>query len=156
MKFNNPNNFQYYLLATLFTLHFLNGWSIDTLQVHSPSGRITVKVWMARELNYQVFFNNRKILESSLIDLLLDKERRLSINNPIKSSAVNKIRAQIISPVPEKRKLVTDEYNLLTLIFRQPYRVEFRAYDDGVAYRISTGFKDSVYIINEVAHFSFR
>ena len=63
---------------------------------------------------------------------------------------------KIISPVPEKRKEIADNYNLLTLRFKQPYTLLFRVYNDGVAYRLVTRFKDSIFIKNEVALFSFN
>jgi alpha-glucosidase len=148
-----------YFKASLITLLFftvnINAWSNDTLQVSSPSGRILVKVWMGKQLNYRILYSNKTILEPSRIDLLLDNNRSLSANNVIKSSSVKKVIEQIISPVPEKRKIIPDVYSLLSIVFKQPYKVEFRVYDDGVAYRILTMYKDSVYVKNEVAEFSF-
>lgn len=143
------------LLAVLFIFTCLNSWSADTLQVRSPSGKISVKVWMGKQLSYTVSYENKTILEPSLIDLQLENNRSLSINNTIRSSSLKTINEQIISPVPEKRKIIPDRYTLLSIVFRQPYKVEFRVYDDGVAYRICTFFKDSVNIRNEVAEFSF-
>jgi alpha-glucosidase len=110
---------------------------------------------MGAQLNYTISFDHKTILETSAIDLLLDKNRALSVNNRIRSSSVKKINEQIIAPVPEKRKIIPDIYNLLSIRFRQPYQVEFRVYDDGVAYRISTFFKDSIYVKNEIAAFFF-
>jgi alpha-glucosidase len=43
----------------------------------------------------------------------------------------------------------------LSIEFKQPFRVEFRVYDDGVAYRILTQFKDSITVKNEIAEFNF-
>jgi len=106
-------------------------------------------------IEIQILHKNKAILQPSSIDLLLDKNRSLSSNNAIKASFVKKIREQIVSPVPEKRKVVPDIYNLLSISFKQPYKVEFRVYDDAVAYRISTSFKDSTYVNNEVAEFVF-
>lgn len=141
--------------VALFLLSFLSGRSNDTLSVCSPSGKICVKVWMGAQLNYTISFDHKTILETSAIDLLMDKNRALSVNNRIRSSSVKKINEQIIAPVPEKRKIIPDIYNLLSIRFRQPYQVEFRVYDDGVAYRISTFFKDSIYVKNEIAAFFF-
>ncbi|MEP6596545.1 MAG: glycoside hydrolase family 97 catalytic domain-containing protein, partial [Ginsengibacter sp.] len=145
-----------YLLTISFVfIFYCSGSAKDTLHVCSPSGKICVKVWMSKELNYYISYDNKIILEPSLIDLVLENNRSLSLNNPIKSSSLKKIREQIISPVPEKRKIIPDVCNILSIAMKQPFRVEFRAYDDGVAYRISTLFKDSIYIKNEVAEFSF-
>ena len=143
------------LLAALFTLLSSGAYPNDTIHVSSPSGKIIVKVWMHKTLTYSISYNNKSILLPSSIDLLLDQNRSLSLNNSIRSSTVKKIKAQIISPVPEKRRIIPDLYNLLSISFRQPFKVEFRVYDDGVAYRILTLYKDSLYIKNEVAEFSF-
>ncbi len=133
----------------------LIAFSNDTLRVSSPSGKIFVKVWMGKQLTYTISYDNKTILKPSSIDLLMENSRALSLNNAIRSSSVKKFSEQIISPVPEKRRIIPDVYNLLSIGFRQPFKVEFRVYDDGVAYRISTLYKDSVYINNEVAEFSF-
>ena len=142
-------------LTIAFILANSIAWSNDTINVSSPSGKIYVKVWMGNQLNYSIYYNNKVILEPSSIDLLLENNQSLCLNNYIRSSSVKKIREQIISPVPEKRRVIPDVYNLLSIAFRQPYKVEFRVYDDGVAYRISTLYRDSIRIKNEVAEFSF-
>jgi len=154
-KIKHPVNMRSLLLVVFLMVLQVSGWSMDTLQVCSPSGRICVKVWLGKQLNYYVSYDNKTILNVSSIDLELDKNRSLATGNAIRSSAVKSIREQIISPVPEKRKVIPDIYTLLTVQFRQPYTVEFRVYDDGLAYRIGTGFKDSVYVLHEVAQFSF-
>ncbi|HQW93587.1 MAG TPA: glycoside hydrolase family 97 protein, partial [Ferruginibacter sp.] len=72
------------------------------------------------------------------------------------SKKTERVDEDIVSPVPEKRKIIPDIYNQLTLKFAQPYSLLFRVYDDGVAYRIVTRFRDSVIIQNEEAVFSFE
>ena len=149
------NYFRTFLLTSIFILVSIMAWSNDTIQVTSPSGKIIVKVWMGKQLNYSISYNYKTILEPSAIDLLLENNQSMSLNNRIRSSSQKKIREQIISSVPEKRRIIPDVYNLLSIAFKQPYKVEFRVYDDGVAYRISTLYKDSIYVRNEVAEFSF-
>lgn len=147
--------FRSYLLPVVFILINVIAFPNDTLRVKSPSGKIFVKVWMGKQLTYSISYDSKTVLEPSSVDLLLENGQSLSLNNSIRSSSVKKIKEQIISPVPEKRKIIPDIYNLLYITFRRPYIVEFRVYDDGVAYRISTLYKDSLHIKNEVAEFSF-
>lgn len=144
--------------ATMFAVSLficIRCLSADTLKLYSPSGKIAVKVWMVKQLTYQVAFEGRTIVEPSFVDLELSGNRSLSSDNRIKSASVKKVKSQIISPVPEKRRTIDDNYHSLVIKFRQPYTVEFRAYDDGVAYRISTSFRDSIIVNNEVAEFHF-
>src|SRR5882762_10027108 len=110
------------VLFVFFILCCFNARSADTLKVCSPSGKICVKVWTGKQLTYQVYYENKSIVDPSFIDLLLDNNRSLSVNNSIKSSSIKKISEQIISPVQEKRKIIPDIYNSLTLSFRQPYK----------------------------------
>lgn len=110
---------------------------------------------MEQNLKYRIYENNKLILETSEIGMLLKNQSSFSFNNKIKSHSAKKITSQIISPVPEKRKIIHDEYNLLSIMFRQPYEVEFRVYDDGIAYRFLTRFRDSLVIQKEIADFHF-
>lgn len=143
------------VMLLLLILAFINGRAADTLRVYSPSGKICVKVWMESRLSYSVHYKDKSIVAPSAIDLHVQNNPSLSSNKIIKSHSVKKVNEQIISPVPEKRRLIPDVYNQLSVAFKQPYKVEFRAYDDGIAYRIITSFKDSVIIKNEVAEFCF-
>jgi alpha-glucosidase len=53
------------------------------------------------------------------------------------------------------RDKIKDCYNALRLDFAARFAVEFRAYDEGVAYRFVTNFKRDFKIANEVAEFAF-
>src|SRR3954465_2052631 len=110
----------------LFTTICIQVWSADTLQVCSPSGKICVRISMDKQLVYEVKFNNKQIVAPSFIDLQLQDGRALSANNAIKSSSSKKMSASITSPVPEKRHIIPDVYNELTIDFKQPFSIQFR------------------------------
>jgi len=110
---------------------------------------------MEGALKYSISYEGKTIVEPSTIDILLEHDLSLSQNNRITSSSVINIKDQIISPVPEKRRIIQDIYTELSVKFKQPFQVNFRIYDDGVAYRILTRFKDTITIINEIAEFNF-
>ena len=145
---------RYFLWLVLLFISF-GARSADTLSLCSPSGKICVKVWLDRDMKYAVYERGAIILESSEADMLLDNGRSFSAGNKIRSSEKKSVSEDIISPVPEKRKRIRDDYNLLTITFSKPYKAEFRAYDDGVAYRFMTSFKDSITVRDEVAKFRF-
>ena len=56
--------------------------------------------------------------------------------------------------MPEKKINIKDHYNEIVITFLQPYTLYFRAYNDGVAYRLQTRFKDSINITSEVTEFN--
>jgi len=127
----------------------------DTLSVKSPDGKILVKIWMNRQLYYSVQYKNSYVTENSIIDIIPLNHKALSEQNRITSHKLNHGNTQIIVPVPERRKIITNHYEEICISFKQPYQVTFRLYNEGMAYRISTLFKDSVFIKNEVARFYF-
>jgi len=145
------------LLIILLFFCTLNGYSAtkDTLSIQSPNAGISLRVWMNRQLNYKILFNGKAITGNSVIDLVPVNGKALSTQNKITSSKIDLVNSQLIVPVSERRKRMPDCYNQLTIFFKQPYKVTFKIYNEGVAYRISTLFKDSIYIKNEVARFSF-
>jgi len=143
-----------FLLAIVVSF-FTSLLASDTLSVCSPSGKICVKIWMSEHLKYCIYENKRLIVDTSSANLILQNQRSFSINNKILFSTTKSITNEIISPVPEKRKIIQDNYNLLSISFKQPYKIEFRVYEEGVAYRFLTQFKDSITIQNEVADFHF-
>ena len=144
-----------YLLAAVLLYLAFDAKCADTLSVCSPSGKICVKIWLGKALNYAIYENNKVILQPSVADMLLTNNQSFSSDNSIKSHTSKSVTNEIISPVPEKRKRIKDDYNLLSIAFRKPFKVEFRVYDDGVAYRFSTSFKDTITVQNEIASFHF-
>jgi alpha-glucosidase len=91
---------------------------------------------------------------SSLANMQLDNGIALGVNNGIASSRVQSIHSQIINPILE-RKMIPDVYNELTITLKQSFTVLFRTYNDGVAYRIVTRFKDSIIVKGKTANLNF-
>ena len=65
------------------------------------------------------------------------------------------VRDSIDTPLYRQAR-VEESYNALTLSFaRAGFALEFRAYNEGIAYRFSTSLKDSITVVGEEAVFSF-
>ena len=143
------------ILSIIFFNLFTGVYAADSVVVHSPGKNISVSVYYKDKITYTINYGEETILQPSLIDLVLENGQRLSDNLKLQKKSIVSHNERIISPVPEKRKVIIDNYNELTLQFRQPFTILFRVYNDGVAYRIITRFKDSITIKNEVARFNF-
>ena len=61
----------------------------------------------------------------------------------------------IIPPVAQKRKRIPDHFTEMEILFREPFRLIFRAYDDGVAYRIKTDIEGEMIVKSEQSAFTF-
>jgi alpha-glucosidase len=63
---------------------------------------------------------------------------------------------RLIHPVvPEKRAEIRDRYNAMILSYASGWGVEFRVYDDGMAYRFATSVEGEVVVEAEVMGFRF-
>ena len=136
-------------------LLLINTCFAQTKEISSPGNRIKIIAEIKNGLHYSVYFDNKQIVSASQIDLSLENNNSLLSKAVLKKSSAKQVRETIIPGVAEKRKLIPDNYNELVLSFKQSFAVIFRAYDDGVAYRFQTSFKDSITIENETAVFNF-
>lgn len=130
-------------------------FAVDTIDILSPDKKIRVRIEANTALRYSISYENKIVLESSAIGLVMVNGRSLSGNGAIKKMTRRYIDSIIVSPVPEKRKNIPDHFNELSILFRQPVTIVFRVYNDGVAYRFVTHFNDSIKVKEEIAEFNF-
>ena len=124
-------------------------------QLFSPDKTIHIGVNTNGRLSYSVTVDGRKIMDGSGIDIRLGSGASLSGNlNRIKQST-RSVHEIIVAQVPVSRKYIPDEFNELVLSFANGFAVVFRAYNDGVAYRIQTTIPDSIIVSGETAIFQF-
>lgn len=143
-----------FIIISLLFIEPVFSFAQQSNQVNSPDGQLSISVQISNPVSYSVTFKERPILINSPIQLKTNK----LINAPklqVRKVSVKSIKNSIISPVPEKRKIIPDVYNELTIDFKQPLGLVVRAYNDGVAYRWVSNFEDSVIIENEIASFNF-
>ncbi len=127
----------------------------DSLFVLSPDKSIRVNIRFDKDISYNVMVDNKMIVLPSAIDLVLANNKKLSDELSIQSKKLVTINQVITAAVAVQRKNIPDHYNELTIQLKQPFNLIFRVYNDGIAYRIGTRFKDSITIKNETAKFQF-
>ncbi len=144
------STFSILLLCLTFRLQAQN-----TESVLSPDGAIKVEIQNKDQLYYAVYYQGRALVLPSAIKLNIADASSRPAKLVIKKSMVQDHRAVLVSPVPEKRKNISDIYRELTIRFQQPFSLVLRVYNDGVAWRWRTHFKKSIEVQNEIAEFNF-
>jgi len=124
-----------------------------TLQ--SPDKDITVTIEAGEQLTYAVTHGNTCILAPSPIGMQLDNGTKLGTKPVVKSAKTRSVNQTLPSPLYKKAE-IPEVFNELTLTFKGNYKVIFRAYDAGVAYRFETNFRKPIIIENETADFNFN
>ena len=137
---------RFILIAIIFFCCDKNLFARDSIVVNSPDKKIQVTFNYTGKLTYSIRYLNEIIVQPSYADLILNDGQSFSGSLKLLKKSLTTVNQKIISPVPEKRKEILDNFNELTLTFRQPFSLQCRVYNDGVAYRFITRFKDSIYI----------
>ena len=121
-------------------------------QVKSPDGTVTVSIECDEVLTISASQDGVVVLSPSEIGIeTADGKTPLKVKKTEKSSTDRTIAMPVY-----KRKEVRDHYNELRLTLSNGFRLDVRAYDDGIAYRFVNIQKGKQRIINEeVAHYNF-
>lgn len=121
----------------------------------SPDKKIELTVEVGEGITWQVNHKETQVLLPSALSMTLSTGEKLGKNARISKSTQHFIDNSFETPFYKKSR-VTDQYNQLLLRFRGNYTLEFRAYNDGVAYRFLTHRKGELTITNEESNFLFN
>ena len=155
------------LLLSALLLLTVSAFAQKQYTLQSPDGKITVTVSedevieMGSEqseywLNYSVKHEETVVLDKSEIAMHIDNGRMLGVSSkPSITTAKTKSVNQTVKAPFYKRAEIRDQYNELVLNFKGNYKVVFRAYNEGVAYRFQTDFKKPFEVRREIAQFNF-
>ena len=139
--------FLFLLALVLLPTLRMSAQKVQTLT--SPDGKIKLEVSVGERLTYRAFLGDESILKDCPLGLQVGEET-FGVNPKLKSSKRTKVDETIRPAVPLKFAEVANKANQLTLSFKGGISVDFRAYDNGIAYRfvINKG-KGQVEIVNE-------
>ena len=117
-------------------------------KLSSPDGGVVAVI--NEDLSYTVTFNGKNVF-AAYAGIRLENCKCL---NTVKSPERKSVENTIISPFYRNSSIV-DRYNQLTLKADKNWKIEFRAYSDGLAYRWVYSGKEAVYIQDEIISYSF-
>lgn len=132
------------LLCTL-CVHALHA---RTFEVKSPDGRIVLKVAVTDRIVCSVTADERPLFDLGPLALRLH-DRTLGHEPRLVRHGTQAVDRSFTPAVAYKFREIRDRCNALRLDFRGGWGVEFRAYDDGAAYRFVTSLPGDVEVLDE-------
>lgn len=140
----------YKLFALLLT--FATAWgshlSAKVIDVKSPNGELNISVDVKDKIYYSVSYGNDLLLKDCYLNLQLENE--ILGNNPkLRSTKKGVIDESVKREIPLKNAVVKNHCNTLRMNFAGNYAVEFRVFDNGVAYRFITDKKGENIVMGE-------
>jgi len=141
----------FFLLAILIR----SGLSANEYEVFSPDKKIKIKINIDQQVQYSVFHGLQKILEPSPISMTVKDKGKLGFEPVLENATQRSIDQEIRPVVRVKSTVIADNFNEITLKFKNNFDLIFRVYDDGVAYRFQTAFSGKIDVLEEEVIFNF-
>tara|TARA_R110002050_G_scaffold202806_1_gene338032 strand:- start:30367 stop:32325 length:1959 start_codon:yes stop_codon:yes gene_type:complete len=124
-------------------------------QVKSPDGHISIQVTISNTISWSALLNNDVIIEKAIAAMTFSKATSFGVNPQIKSHTIKSNTSTIYPVVAHKNAEIKDEYTELSLSFKGHYKLNFRAYNDGVAYQFIDNSKTKRNVISEHVNLTF-
>ncbi len=126
----------------------ISSYAQKVITAQSPDGQINVCVTLSDAIYYDVVSHGETLLTRSTIGMQLS-DRILGEKPVLKKKSVKRVEETVTPIFPLKYSQVENNYTLLTLDMKGGYSVDFRIYDDGVAFRMRTSLPGLIEIMQE-------
>ena len=141
-------------LLLLCGLMFTTAFAQKQFTLESPDGKLRSTITVGDELTYDISRDGKQVLATSPLGMRLDNGEVWGQKPKLVGSSKKSVDEQVNSPFYRTTRM-RDHYNELTLRFKKDWSVEFRAYDDGVAYRFVNRSKRPFHVVGEMVDYSF-
>nr|WP_129731343.1 glycoside hydrolase family 97 protein [Parabacteroides goldsteinii] len=138
----------------LLFLLFVAQMHAATQDVYSPDRKLKVSVNTTGQIAYSVYAGDNLLLKDCSLRLDLGDEV-LGTSAVLKTVKRGTINETIKPEITFKNAVVENNCNTLLLNFKGDFSIEFRVFDDGVAYRFITARKGQIDIYDETCGINF-
>jgi len=145
----------YFIGFFLFAILIRPSLSADDYEVLSPNKNIKLKIEIDQKILYSVFHKSREILKPSPISMTVKDKEKLGFEPVLENATQKSVNQEIKPVVPVKSAVIEDNFNQITLKFKNSFNLIFRVYDDGIAYRFQTAFEGKIDILGEEILYNF-
>lgn len=138
------------IASALFALS-LSAFAKD-VELKSPNGQIVVSFSGDA---YSVSYNGNQIITDATAGISLQNGTEIKLSDKVKSSKSKEGIVEHISAPFYRQRNFDFEYNSLIVEYKSGFSIEWRATDEGVAYRFINNLKGETVIKDETAVFNF-
>lgn len=126
----------------------VSGYAQKVVTAKSPDGQTSVSVTLADRIYYDVVSHNETLLKRSMIGMRL-RDKTLGANPVLKKKSIRAVKETVKPLLPLKFSEVENRYTLLSMEMKGGYAVDFRLYNDGIAFRMRTSLPGEIEVMQE-------
>ncbi len=144
------------LLFGLWAAAMTIGFSQEYTVV-SPGGKAKMVVTVDKNsgITARCFYLDKEMSTLGPIGMETGDGKNLGAVPKVRTVNRRTVDEMITPAVAQKRKQIPDRFTEMEILFREPFRLIIRAYDDGLAYRIKTDIDGELIVKSEKAAFTF-
>ncbi len=139
------------VLCLIFTTYAI----AKEYKIDSPNGKISLKVSVGSDIKWSATLDGKELICTDRIALELTGEKVLGVNEKVRKVKYNSLNELIRPVVANKKSEITNNCNILVITFNSGFSLQFRAYNDGVAYRFETALNGDIIVKNEISEIKF-
>ena len=124
------------LFVLIFFFSISKSIQSQNLKLSSPNKLIEIKIQTLNQLKFQVSLKNNVIIENVAIGIEMSDGRSIGPKSKVRNIKRETFNQIVNVPIPNKDRKIETTYNQITISLTSNFDVIFRAYNDGVAYRI--------------------
>lgn len=121
----------------------------------SPDKKIEVKISVDEKIEFSVFKNGKALISPSPLAMNVNDNVMLGVNAKVKNTKTNSVNKILQREVRQKSKEVHENYNELTINFKENFVLSFRAFNEGIAYRFETSLEGNMKVNSETYSVNF-
>ncbi len=143
--------FQKFIISVIFIFNFLAQNLAQEISFLSPNKNIKLFLKLGQKISYRIYFKNNILIDSSTLALYLGNNEILGHKAHMQSISNKSVNEYLFPVLKEKRAKVPDIYTSISIKFKENFSLEFRIYNDGLAYRFVTNIDKELIIKQEDA-----
>lgn len=124
-------------------------------KIKSPGGNIQIHVDNSNKITWSATLNGNVIISKAEAGMDFSSNTDFGTHPKVKKQIIKNVSETIHPVVPHKDSEIKDEYTELTITYQGNYKLNFRAYNDGVAYQFTDEAKEKRHVISENVSLTF-
>ena len=125
------------------------------VKISSPDGKIELQVLVDKKVSVKLCLGDKTLMEIDEIGLETDKGAIPTTNPKIRKVQKSSVNRMVKPVIREKRAEIPEQYNEAVIEFNDRSKLQFRVYNDGIAYRFILNLPGEIKIISDRADFVF-
>lgn len=127
----------------------------ETYKLQSPDERLEIRVDVDQKLVWSVNLEGKKVIEPGALGLEIRDKGNISERTEVISAEREQVSERHTPAVAHKSSSINEDYRELALRFDNGFGIDFRAYNDGVAYRFVGTEPGEIIVERELLELNF-